>query len=309
MVEQLFKKYPKLVKCPNEVLGHTDAIQHDILYDGPKCIYVPPYKTTSAEQDEINEEVLKMLDQDLIEASKSGFNLPILVVRKKDNSIRICTDSRAIGKWITKLRLPLPSINKLIRRLGPCKVYCTLDLKSAFHQILLGKESRPYTAFRTSLGCFQMTRMSFGLPNAPSSMSTLISMVVNGIPGTIAYLDDILVGGKDIEECRDNLEAVFQRLAEKGLTIAPEKCSFFKESVKYLGHFLAFQGIQQDPDKVTAIKKCAVPKTLKELRAFMGLASYYRKFTRNFADIAAPLTDLTRGYSNSKGSKIFLGDK
>ena len=125
------------------------------------------------------------------------------------------------------MSLPLPSINELIRRLGPCKVYCTLDLKSAFYQILLGKESRPYTAFRTSLGCFQMACMSFGLLNAPSSMSTLISIVVNGIPGIIAYLDDILVGGKDIAECRDNLEAVFQSLADKDLTIAPEKCSFF----------------------------------------------------------------------------------
>ena len=114
------------------------------------------YKTTSTEQDEINEETLKMLDQDLIEASKSGFNLPILVVWKKDGSIRICTDSRAIGKHITKLRLPLPSIDELIRKLGPCKVYCTLDLKSAFHQILLGKDSRPYTTIRTSLGYFQM---------------------------------------------------------------------------------------------------------------------------------------------------------
>ena len=206
------------MKCPNEILGYTNAITHDILYDGPKCIYIPPYKTTSTEQDEINQEILRMLDQDLIEASKSGFNLPILVVRKKDGSIRICTDSRAIGKHITKLRLPLPSINELIRKLGPRKVYCTLDLKSAFHQILLGKDSsRPYTAFRTSLGCFQMKRMAFGLPNAPSSMSALISMVVSGLPGTVAYLDDILVGGNDIEECRNNLEVVFQRLLRRGL--------------------------------------------------------------------------------------------
>ena len=309
LVEQLFKKYPKLVKCPNEILGYTDAITHDILYDGPKCIYIPPYKTTSAEEEEINEEILKMLQQDLIEASKSGFNLPILVVRKKNGTIRICTDSRAIGKHITKLRLPLPSINELIRKLGPCKMYCVVDLKSAFHQILLGKESRPYTAFRTSLGAFQMTRMAFGLPNAPSSMSALISMVVNGLPGVVAYLDDILVGGSDIEDCRNNLEAVFQRLAEKGLTIAPEKCVFFKESVIYLGHVLSSQGIKQDPEKVSAIHGCATPKTLKDLRAFMGLASYYRKFTRNFADIAAPLTDLTRGYSVSKGNKIMLGEK
>ena len=202
LVEDLFKKYPSLVKCPNEKLGYTDAVQHEILYDGPPVIYIPPYKCTSAEEEEINQEILSMLEQDLIEASKSGFNLPILVVRKKNGSLRICTDSRAIGKHITKLRLPLPSINELIRRLGPCKVYCVIDLKSAFYQVLLAKDSRKFTAFRSSLGCFQMTRMSFGLPNAPGSMQNLISMVVNGLPGTVAYLDDILVGGKDVEECR-----------------------------------------------------------------------------------------------------------
>ena len=189
-------------------------------------------------------------------------------------------------------------------------MYCTLDLKSAYHQIKLSKESRPYTAFRVpGLGCFQMKRMGFGLCNAPSSMSTLMSMVVTGLQQTVAYLDDILVGGADIEECHRNLEAVFKCLSEKGLTLAPEKCTFFKESVKYLGHVLSAGGIQQDPDKVAAIKQFPTPRTLKDLRGFLGLASYYRKFTKNFAHIAAPLTDLTRGYAVSKGNKISLQDK
>ena len=118
-----------------------------------------------------------------------------------------------------------------------------------------------------------------------------------------------MVGGATIEECRNNLEAVFQRLSEKGLTLAPDKCVFFKQSVKYLGHILSPNGIQQDPSKVESIKSCPVPRTLKDLRAFLGLASYYRKFTRNFADIVAPLTDLTRGYAVSKGGKIILGDR
>ena len=114
MLEQLFRKYPNIVKCPGEILGYTDAIEHDILYQGPKVIYIPPYKKSSEELDEINTEIINMLEQDLIEASKSGFNLPILVVKKRDGSIRICTDSRSIGKHITKLRLPLPSINELM---------------------------------------------------------------------------------------------------------------------------------------------------------------------------------------------------
>ena len=139
MVEGLFKKYPGLVKCPGEVLNYTNALEHEILYDGPKTIYVPPYKTSAAEMEEINNEVLSMLESDLIEVSRSGFNLPILVVRKRDNSICLCTDSRAIKRHICQLRLPLPSINELLRTLGPCKVYTTLDLKSAFHQVLLKK--------------------------------------------------------------------------------------------------------------------------------------------------------------------------
>ena len=228
----------------------------------PKSSISPLFKKSVEEQEQINNEVLSMLEQDLKEASKSGFNLPILVVRKKDGSIRICTDSRSIGKHITKLRLPLPSINELIRKLGTCKYYCTIDLKSAFHQILLNKNSRQFTAFRTSLGCFQFKRMSFGLPNAPSSMSTLISMVVSDLPGTVAYLDDILVGGRTIEECKENLEAVFRRLKEKNLTINPVKYVFFKTSVKYLEHVLCSDGIKQDPAKISAIKDYPIPKTL-----------------------------------------------
>ena len=240
-------------------------------------IYIPPYKKSEVEQDEINREVLSMLEQDLIEASKSGFNLPILVVRKKDGSIRICTDSRSIGKHITKLRLPLPSINDLIRKLGPCRFYCTIDLKAAFHQILLNRNSRKYTAFRTSLGCFQFKRMSFGLPNAPSSMSTLISMVVSDLPGTVAYLDDILVGGRTMEECKENLEAVFKRLKEKNLQINPAKCVFFKTSVKYLGHVLTADGIRQDPDKIAAIKDFPVPKNPQRFERIFGTCFILQK--------------------------------
>ena len=309
LVEGLFKKYPSLVKCPGEVLNFTNALEHEILYDGPKTIFVPPYKTSPVEMDEINKEVLSMLDNDLVEVSRSGFNLPLLVVRKRDNTIRLCTDSRALKRHICSLRIPLPSINELLRTLGPCKVYTTLDLKSAFHQVLLKKESRKYTAFRTSLGIFHMKRMAFGLPNSPSTMSQLIAMVVTNLPGCVAYLDDILVGGKDLEDCAANVERVLQRLSELNLTLAPEKCTFFQNQVKYLGHILTSNGIKQDPSKIKAIKEAAIPKTLKDLRSFMGMASYYRKFTKNFADLVAPLTDLTKGFTVKKGSKILLADK
>ena len=206
MLFKLFKKYPSIVKCPGEILNYTNALSHEILYDGPKKIFIPPYRCTELEEELINAEVREMLTQDLIEASKSGFNLPILIVKKRQGGIRICTDSRSIGKHICKIRLPLPAINDLIRKMGTGKYFCVLDLKTAYYQILLDEESRGYTCFRTSLGAFQFKRLSFGLPNAPSSMQTLISKVVCGLQGVVAYLDDILISGDTLESCKENLE-------------------------------------------------------------------------------------------------------
>ena len=122
-------------------------------------------------------------------------------------------------------------------------------MKSAFNQIMLEETSRPYTAFRSSLGCFQFKRLPFWLPNAPSSMTSLIGQVVTGLDGVLAYLDDILVGAPDLETCKENLEKVFMRLKEFNLTISPEKCSFFKDSVIYLDHVLSAEGIKADPAK------------------------------------------------------------
>ena len=124
-----------------------------------------------------------MLNEDLIECSKSGFNLPILIVRKKQGGIRICIDSRSLSKHIVKIRLPLPAINDLIRKLGSSKIFCVIDLKSVFYQILLDEKSRHYTAFRSSLGYFQFKRLPFGLPNAPLSMTSLIGQVIRGLDG------------------------------------------------------------------------------------------------------------------------------
>ena len=133
-----------------------------------------------------------------------------------------------MSKHIVKIRLPLPAINDLIRKLGSSKVYCVIDLKQAFYQILLDEKSRQYTAFRSSLGAFQFKRLPFRMPNAPNSMQSLIGQVITGLDGVIAYLDNILVGAPDLESCKQNLEAVFARLRQYNLTISPEKCVFLR---------------------------------------------------------------------------------
>ena len=134
-------------------------------------------------------------------------------------------------------------------------------------------------------------------------MQSLIGQVITGLDGVKAYLNNILVGGTDLESCKQNLESVFARLKQFNLTISPEKCSFFKESVVYLGHVLSSEGIKADPEKTKVIKDFKRPSTLKELRSFLGIASYYRKFCRNFAHIASPLTELTKGYAVGKAQK------
>ena len=132
LLNNLFKRYTSIVKCPNKTLGYTTALKHEILYDGPKSIFIPPYKCAAAEEIELNNEILRMIQADLIEVSKSGFNLPILIVRKKGGGIRIVADTRQLSKYICKLRLPLPAINTLIRSLHNAKTFCVVDLKEAF---------------------------------------------------------------------------------------------------------------------------------------------------------------------------------
>ena len=246
-----------------------------------------------------------MMSDDLIEDSTSSFNLPQLAVLK-NNKLRTVLDCRILNQNSERVRFPLPRIDDILSKLKGAKYYTVIDLRSAFNQILLAPESRKYCTFRTRKGCYQYKRMPFGLSAAPSTMQKLMWQVVKGLNDVSVFLDDILVTGKTLEQAEINVTQVLQRLQDYNLVIAPEKCTFFKKSCNYLGHKISQGGIAPHPDKIAAIKQYPVPKTLKDLRAFLGLSSYYRKFIKNYAEIATPLHNLTQGHKNKKGSRIII---
>ena len=297
------KKHQGVVQLPGEPFKTTDTVQHFIDYHGPPDLHVPQYNIPQIDVEDTEIEIDRLLEQEHIRPSKSGFNAPIIPVRKKDKSLRLVHDYRCLNKYTNKQRFPLPRIDAILAGLSGARYFCVLDLKSGYFQVRLAPASIPLTAFRTSKGCYEYVRMPFGLANAPSTMQRLMLHVVTGLPNTSVFLDDLLVYGATLDECAQNLDMVLQRLEEHKLTVKLEKCSFFKNSCRYLGHIISEEGIKPDPEKVAAVKDFPTPKDLQGVRSFLGLASYYRKFVKGYSEIAAPLHEITKGHPK-KGRSI-----
>ena len=299
------KRHMSVVQLPGEPLKTTPTVQHKIDYEGPKDLFIPQYSIPFKDLEDCGIEIDRLEAEKHIRASKSAYNFPLIPVRKRNGSLRIVHDFRCLNKYTRKQRFPLPKIDDILASLKGAKYFCVLDLKSAYFQIELTEESKRFTAFRTSKGCWEYTSMPYGISNAPSTMQRLMMQVICGLPQCNVFLDDILVFGATLEECENNLENVLRRLDKHSLTISPEKCSFFKNKCSYLGHIISDEGISPDPEKVVAIKQFPRPDNLHSVRSFLGLAGYYRKFIRNYSQIAAPLHQLTKGHVR-KGKRISI---
>ncbi len=190
--------------------------------------------------------------------------------------------------------MPLPRVDEILDSLAGCHYFSTLDLSSGYLQIPIAQEDIPKTAFATHRGLFQYRKMSFGLCNGPATCQRLMGLVLNGMIGkhTMVYMDDIVCFSRTFEDHLEHLRGVFLRLQAAGLKLKPSKCTIASGSVTFLGHVVSKQGIQVDPVKVESIRSWPTPTTVSEVKAFIGTANYYRKFIRNFADIAAPLNKL-----------------
>lgn len=244
----------------------------------------------------INAEVDKMLAEGVIEESDSPWSSPTVIVKKKDGKHRFCIDFRVVNSVSEPDAYPLPPIQATLDKLRGARCFTTIDLKSGYWQVPLAKESRPITAFTVpGRGLFQFRVMPFGLHAAPATFQRLLDKVIGPKmePFAFAYLDDIVVASKSMEEHLEHLQQVFARLAEANLQVNPEKCHFGKESIRYLGHVIDKEGIHTDPDKVAAIRDIPAPTTVKKVRQFLGAASWYRRFVPEFSKLAAPLTKLT----------------
>ena len=219
------------------------------------------------------------------------------MARKSDGSYRLCIDFRTVNEVSKQEAYPIPFMLEILERLNSAKYISKLDLNKAYQQIPLSEDSKPKTAFTIpGKGLYQYTRMPFGLTGAPATFQRLMDKVITSEmkPHVFAYLDDVIVVSTTFEDHLFWLEKTINRLLEAGLTLSPDKCKFCQSEVKYLGFRVNWEGLLVDDEKVKPILEYPRPKTVKQLRRFIGATSWYRKFIKNYARVCEPLTRLTK---------------
>lgn len=255
------------------------------------------YPLSRVLQNEVNAELEEMLRKDIIEPSNSPWSSPIVMVRKSGGGWRFCVDYRSLNRVTVKDSYPIPFVSATLDKLRDARFLSTLDIKSAYWQIPVSKESRPLTAFTVpNRGLFQFKRMPFGLANAPAVWQRLIDQVV-GVDleqFVFVYLDDVIICTPTFDQHINILREVVSRISKAGLTLNREKCNFCKSELRYLGYIVNASGLLVDPEKVEAIMSIPPPKNISDIRRIIGMASWYRRFVPNFSTLVAPLTALTR---------------
>lgn len=255
----------------------------------------PPFRMTPDELRLLKNEIDTLAAAGKIEPSVSPYGAPVLFVRKKDGSLRMCVDYRALNSQTIKNRYALPKIDEVLDQLGGAKLFSKLDLYSGYHQIRVDKNDIPKTAFRTRFGHWQFKCLSFGLCNAPATFQRLMNDIFRPYLDRFVcvYLDDIIIYSKTLEEHESHVKTVLSVLRKHRLFAKRSKCEFFQESMGYLGHVVSSGGISPDPEKIAAVKNWRTPRNVKGIQSFLGITGYYRKFIEGFSKIAKPLTDLT----------------
>jgi hypothetical protein len=239
--------------------------------------------------------IADMLSKGIIEPSTSAWSSPVVLVKKRDGSARFCIDFRKVNVVTIKHAQPLPRIDDTLDSLGNASYFSTLDLASGYWQVEVDPSDWEKTAFVTPFGLHQFCFMPFGLSIAPATFQRLMEQVLAGLHWStcLIYLDDIIMFSRTVAEHLGQLRDVFTRLKNAGLKLKPSKCHLLQNGVRYLGHIVSGKGIETDPEKVRSVFDWPIPLNQKDLKRFLGLASYYRRFVEGFAQVAAPLNALT----------------
>jgi hypothetical protein len=255
------------------------------------------------ELEELKRQLKELLEKGLIRPSTSPYGAPVLFVRKKDGTLRMCIDYRGLNAITIKNKYPLPRIDELLDRLYGAKYFSKLDLRSGYWQVRINTEDVPKTAFRTRYGHYEFLVLPFGLTNAPATFMRLMNEILFPYLDkfVLVYLDDILIYSQTREEHLNHLQLVLDALRKHQFFAKFDKCEFMKQSIEFLGHTVSEKGIQPQIEKIKAILNWPTPQTVQEVQSFLGLANFYRRFVPRFGHIAAPLSDLLR-----KTNKKFL---
>ena len=301
------REYPEVF--PEDLPGLPPPRQVEFRIDlipGAAPVARSPYRLAPSEMEELSNQLQELLDKGFIRPSFSPWGAPVLFVKKKDGTFRMCIDYRELNKLTIKNRYPLPRIDDLFDQLQGSSYYSKIDLRSGYHQLRIQEEDISKTAFRTRYGHYEFMVMPFGLTNASAVFMDLMNRVCKPYLDkfVIVFIDDILIYSRTKEEHEQHLRLTLELLKSEKLYAKFSKCDFWIREVQFLGHMINQQGIHVDPTKIEAIRDWEAPRTPTEVRQFLGLAGYYRRFIENFSKIALSLTTLTQ-----KDKKFDWGDK
>ena len=308
--EELCEEYGEVFSKNNEDISRTKLVKMDIDTGDSSPVSSRPYTLPLKHYEWVQREIESLEHAGVITKSMSKWASPIVMVPKKSApgeppKRRLCVDFRKVnelqqevimaGKTKGQISIhPLPKIDEMYAKLKGAKVFSTIDLRSGYHHITLGKSSRAKTAFVTPFGKYEFLMVPFRLAQAPAYFQLLMNKVLKGLKFAMTYLNDIIIFSQNELQHLEHLEIVFSHLQEAGLKMKCSKCDFFKSEIHYLGHLISPEGISPLPNKLDSIKHMPVPNSMKEIKQFLGLTGYYRKFVPRFADISRPLTTLTK---------------
>lgn len=296
-----------------EALTSTNVVKHQIATNDELPVYQRSYRYPHCHREEVCNQIQKMLDDNIIRPSTSPWNSPIWVVPKKIDAAgiqkwRIVVDYRKLNAKTIDDKFPIPNITDILDKLGRSRYFTTLDLASGFHQILMDDKDIQKTAFSTENGHYEYLRMPFGLKNAPATFQRMMNVVLVGLAGVIClvYMDDIIVFSYSLQEHCTNLNKVFEALKKANLKVQLDKSEFLRKEVSFLGHVVNEEGVMPNPEKIEVIRNWPIPKTVKDIKSFLGTLGYYRKFIKDFSRITKPLTQCLRKDEKVEHTPEFL---